>query len=347
MLEWVLHRLQRALRQGADGWKRTERLGTQNRRGTRSRHQHDHAGRADGDSPIGRLAAARCGACPAAVCHRNSFCSHPGSRHLAAPLAALVRSGLSPGLAATLLSLGRVLADWPANACHRATPRDAGWPRARAALEADLIALPSAPADWVMPKYPWPAVAADSPMAGGPDASGNLQALLGPYADWLRGASWPPRMRWRKVRCNPAGDHHRGPVLGEGRSVRRSHAGHGAAPRRCTAAEALEAAGGALRSVAYGVVGTACSPSGPDGDRGPYRRRAGPVALGFLALLLAISQIGRMLLPLLWGGAAWWLFQPGRTGMGHLHARLGPHPRIGQRQLRPAMADQPRGRRCR
>jgi predicted PurR-regulated permease PerM len=30
--------------------------------------------------------------------------------------------------------------------------------------------------------------------------------------------------------------------------------------------------------------------------------------LGFVALLLAISQIGSPLLVLIWGGAAWWLF---------------------------------------
>jgi predicted PurR-regulated permease PerM len=30
--------------------------------------------------------------------------------------------------------------------------------------------------------------------------------------------------------------------------------------------------------------------------------------LGFVALLLAISQIGGPLLVLIWGGAAWWLF---------------------------------------
>jgi predicted PurR-regulated permease PerM len=33
----------------------------------------------------------------------------------------------------------------------------------------------------------------------------------------------------------------------------------------------------------------------------------GAVMLGFVALLLAISQIGGPLLVLIWGGAAWWL----------------------------------------
>jgi predicted PurR-regulated permease PerM len=34
----------------------------------------------------------------------------------------------------------------------------------------------------------------------------------------------------------------------------------------------------------------------------------GAAMLGFVALLLAISQIGGPLLVLIWGGAAWWLF---------------------------------------
>lgn len=34
----------------------------------------------------------------------------------------------------------------------------------------------------------------------------------------------------------------------------------------------------------------------------------GATMLGFVTLLLAISQIGGPLLMLIWGGAAWWLF---------------------------------------
>jgi hypothetical protein len=51
------------------------------------------------------------------------------------------------------------------------------------------------------------------------------------------------------------------------------------------AVAALEAAGASLRSVAYGVV-------------------------------LAISQIGAVLIPLVWAGGAWWLFQRGADGWG-------------------------------
>ena len=52
------------------------------------------------------------------------------------------------------------------------------------------------------------------------------------------------------------------------------------------AERALDVAAGAIRGVAYGVVGTAA----------------------IQAVLLAISQIGGPLLILIWGGAAWWLF---------------------------------------
>ena len=38
--------------------------------------------------------------------------------------------------------------------------------------------------------------------------------------------------------------------------------------------------------------------------------------LGFLALLLAISQVGAPLLVLIWGGAAWWLFRDSQHAWG-------------------------------
>jgi predicted PurR-regulated permease PerM len=38
--------------------------------------------------------------------------------------------------------------------------------------------------------------------------------------------------------------------------------------------------------------------------------------LGFVGLLLAISQVGGPLLVIIWGGAAWWLFRQGLDGWG-------------------------------
>jgi len=83
-----------------------------------------------------------------------------------------------------------------------------------------------------------------------------------------------------------------------------------------TADQMLDVAGGAIRGVAYGVVGTAaiqavllaCG----------LLLAGGPAAgmLGFVALLLAISQIGAPLLILIWGGAAWWLFREDQAAWG-------------------------------
>jgi predicted PurR-regulated permease PerM len=42
----------------------------------------------------------------------------------------------------------------------------------------------------------------------------------------------------------------------------------------------------------------------------------GATTLGFVGLLLSISQIGAPLLVLIWGGAAWWLFGQGQAGWG-------------------------------
>jgi predicted PurR-regulated permease PerM len=42
----------------------------------------------------------------------------------------------------------------------------------------------------------------------------------------------------------------------------------------------------------------------------------GAATLGFIALLLAISQIGGPLLILIWGGAAWWLFSQDQQAWG-------------------------------
>jgi predicted PurR-regulated permease PerM len=82
------------------------------------------------------------------------------------------------------------------------------------------------------------------------------------------------------------------------------------------AVASLDAAGASLRSVAYGIVGTACL-QGLLMTLGAFVSGA-PAAglLGFVVMLLAISQIGAVLIPLVWGGAAWWLFQQGDNTWG-------------------------------
>jgi predicted PurR-regulated permease PerM len=74
------------------------------------------------------------------------------------------------------------------------------------------------------------------------------------------------------------------------------------------AERALDVAAGAIRGVAYGVVGTASIQAGLLAIGLAVAGVPGAVMLGFVALLLAISQIGGPLLVLIWGGAGWWLF---------------------------------------
>jgi len=74
------------------------------------------------------------------------------------------------------------------------------------------------------------------------------------------------------------------------------------------AEQALDVAAGAIRGVAYGVVGTAAIQAILLAMGLAAAGVAGAGTLGFVALLLAISQIGGPFLVLIWGGAAWWLF---------------------------------------
>jgi predicted PurR-regulated permease PerM len=74
------------------------------------------------------------------------------------------------------------------------------------------------------------------------------------------------------------------------------------------AEQALDVAAGAIRGVAYGVVGTAAIQALLLTIGLVVCGVPGAAMLGFVALLLAISQIGGPLLVLIWGGAAWWLF---------------------------------------
>jgi predicted PurR-regulated permease PerM len=83
-----------------------------------------------------------------------------------------------------------------------------------------------------------------------------------------------------------------------------------------TAAQALDAAGGSLRSVAYGVVGTALIQGALMSLGALLAGLPAPVLLGFVVMLLAISQIGAPLIVLVWGGGAWWLFHEGAQGWG-------------------------------
>jgi predicted PurR-regulated permease PerM len=75
-----------------------------------------------------------------------------------------------------------------------------------------------------------------------------------------------------------------------------------------TAEQVLDVAAGAIRGVAYGVVGTAAIQAVLLAIGLGLAGVPGAGMFGFVGFLLAISQIGAPLLVLIWGAAAWWLF---------------------------------------
>lgn len=82
------------------------------------------------------------------------------------------------------------------------------------------------------------------------------------------------------------------------------------------AAVTLDVAAGAVRSVAYGVVGTAAIQAIILAIGLAVAGVPGAVLLGFVTLLLALSQIGAPLIILIWVGAAVWLFGQDQQGWG-------------------------------
>jgi predicted PurR-regulated permease PerM len=75
----------------------------------------------------------------------------------------------------------------------------------------------------------------------------------------------------------------------------------------------LYAAAASVRSVAYGIIGTALIQAILLTAGLLAARVPAAVVLGFLSLLIALSQIG-ILLVVIWGGAAWWLFNNSSEG---------------------------------
>jgi predicted PurR-regulated permease PerM len=83
-----------------------------------------------------------------------------------------------------------------------------------------------------------------------------------------------------------------------------------------TAVQTLEAVSGAVRGVALGVIGTAMIQAALLTAGLALAGVPGATTLGFIGLLLAISQIGGPLLILIWGGVAWWLLGQDQYGWG-------------------------------
>ena len=90
-----------------------------------------------------------------------------------------------------------------------------------------------------------------------------------------------------------------------------------------TAAAELDVAAGAVRGVAYGVVGTAVIQAVVMAIGLVVAGIPGAALLGFVTLLLALSQIGAPLIVAVWGGAAVWLFGQDQQGWGIFLIVLG------------------------
>jgi predicted PurR-regulated permease PerM len=78
-------------------------------------------------------------------------------------------------------------------------------------------------------------------------------------------------------------------------------------------AHMLDITGGAIRGVFYGVIGTAAV-QGTLMALGLFIAGVPAAApLGFVTLLLAVSQFGSILINAVWAGAAWWLYTTSGT----------------------------------
>jgi predicted PurR-regulated permease PerM len=85
----------------------------------------------------------------------------------------------------------------------------------------------------------------------------------------------------------------------------------------------LDVAGLAIRGVAYGVLGTAAIQALLLTIGLAVAGIPAATMLGFVGLLLAVSQVGAPLIVLIWGGAAWWLFAQDYPAWGGLMIAWG------------------------
>ena len=82
-----------------------------------------------------------------------------------------------------------------------------------------------------------------------------------------------------------------------------------------TGEDSVEAAAGAVRAVAYGVVGTSVAQGILAGIGYAVAGVPAAALLGFLTFVFSISQILGPLVILMWAGAGWWLFSHGHTAL--------------------------------
>ncbi|WP_207538157.1 AI-2E family transporter [Sabulicella rubraurantiaca] len=228
---------------------------------------------------------------------------------------AMVRRGVSRGLAATLMCLAALLVvGLPALvAAPRLTAQVSGL---NANVAAAFNALPDSPPGWLS-GLPVVGARATGVWAAVAAAEGDLYTLLAPYAETLRrgvvaAASALAESALEFLLSIIVA----GMLWARGDAVQEALRDVALRLGGDAAVGALETASGALRGVAYGVVGTALIQGLLMATGAWIAGVPGAVLLGFLVLLLAISQVGAILLPLVWGGAGWWLFQRDESGWG-------------------------------
>jgi predicted PurR-regulated permease PerM len=223
---------------------------------------------------------------------------------------AFVQAGLRPGLAAAALFVA-ALALILVPAALVAPRLSASLGQAAHHLEEGLANLPDTLPAWVA-RIPMLGARIDKAWQTVVQANGDLRTVLAPYADWLRtwlieaaGELAGSVLQFLLALIVCAMLWTGGDAVNETlRDVMRRLGG-------TTAVAALEAAAGSLRSVAYGVVGTAVMQGVLMTIGAAIAGVSASVLLGFVVMLLAISQIGAPLIVLVWGGAAWSLFRAG------------------------------------
>jgi predicted PurR-regulated permease PerM len=223
---------------------------------------------------------------------------------------AFIQAGLPPGLAATALFVA-ALALMVVPAALVAPTLSASLGQAAHHLEEGLANVPDTLPAWIA-RIPLLGARIGQAWQTVAQGDGDLRTALAPYADWLQ------------ARLIEAAGELAGSVLQfllalivcamlwtSGDAVNETLCDVMRRLGGTTAVAALEAAAGSLRSVAYGVVGTAVMQGVLMTMGAAIAGVSASVLLGFVVMLLAISQIGAPLIVLVWGGAAWSLFRAG------------------------------------
>jgi predicted PurR-regulated permease PerM len=140
---------------------------------------------------------------------------------------------------------------------------------------------------------------------------GQIQEILSPYSDWLRttvfdvGSALAEGLLQLVLALALAAMFWlRGDVI---RAILENMAQRFAGP---FGGKILLAAAGSVRGIAYGIIGTALAQAVALSIGLFIAGVPNAGVLGFLALLIALSQFG-IFLVVIWGGAAWWLFSTG------------------------------------